>query len=460
MLTTNLLVKNKLEASNLGSSNYRERYNTQYSYAAGGMYKGVSSADMIIALGRASFMSYLGAGGLTLQKIKEDIVYIQSQLSENSPYGINVVYNIYNSEKESKLVDLCLQYGVRNIEAAAYMQITASIVKFRLKGIRKDETGKIITINNIQAKVSIPEIAEVFLAPAPEKIVLALYEQGEISHEEMELAKYIPVASEICVEADSGGHTDQGVLAVLLPAVLRIRKESYTKYQYDTIINIGAAGGIGTPEAAAAAFMLGADYIVTGSVNQCSVEAGTSRSVKDILEKVSVKDTGYAPAGDMFELGARVQVVKKGTLFSIRANKLFDFYQQYPSLDSISDIEKQQIENKYFNKTFAEVYEECKAYRGEKEIEKAEANPKYKMAMVFKWYFGFSSKAALSGNETHKINYQIHCGPALGAFNQWVKGTALEKWENRHVSVIAITLLNHTANYLTEFVNKLNICKE
>ena len=69
--------------------------------------------------------------------------------------------------------------------------------------------------------------------------------------------------------------------------------------------------GIGTPEAAAAAFLLGAEFIGTGSINQCTVEAGTSDSVKDLLQEANVQDTSYAPAGDMFEAGARVQVLKK-----------------------------------------------------------------------------------------------------------------------------------------------------
>ena len=47
------------------------------------------------------------------------------------------------------------------------------------------------------------------------------------------------------------------------------------RYRYTKAIRVGAAGGIGTPEAAAAAFVLGADFILTGSINQCTVEAGT-----------------------------------------------------------------------------------------------------------------------------------------------------------------------------------------
>jgi trans-AT polyketide synthase/acyltransferase/oxidoreductase domain-containing protein len=56
----------------------------------------------------------------------------------------------------------------------------------------------------------------------------------------------------------------------------------------------------------------------------------------------------------------------------------------------------------------------------------------------------------LDGNEEQKLDYQIHCGPALGAFNRWVQGTELESWRNRHVAEIAERLLSATAELLNE----------
>src|SRR5699024_9882161 len=103
---------------------------------------------------------------------------------------------------------------------------------------------------------------------------------------------------------------------------------------------------------------------------------------------------------------------------------------------------------KYFKKTFEEVYRECQQYHSSQEIEKAEHNPKYKMAMIFKWYFAYSSRLALQGIEKLKVDYQVHCGPALGAFNQWVKGTPLENWRARHVDEIGLKMVNETAELL------------
>jgi trans-AT polyketide synthase/acyltransferase/oxidoreductase domain-containing protein len=222
-------------------------------------------------------------------------------------------------------------------------------------------------------------------------------------------------------------------------------------HRYSVPICVGAAGGLGTPEAVAAAFILGADFVLTGSVNQCTVEAGTSDAVKDLLQQADVQDTDLVPAGDMFEMGAKVQVFKKGLLFPGRAKKLYDVYRQFNSLEDIDAQTRTQIETRYFKRTFADVYAETKAFflRAMPEtIERAERDPKHKMALVFRWYFVHSSRLARVGNPDEKVDYQIHCGPALGAFNQSVKGTPFENWRNRHVDEIAERLMTGASSIL------------
>lgn len=229
------------------------------------------------------------------------------------------------------------------------------------------------------------------------------------------------------------------------------------KYRYQKKILLGAAGGIGTPEAAAAAFILGADFILTGSINQCTVEAATSEAVKDLLQQINVQDTEYVPAGDMFELGAKVQVMKKGLFFPARANKLFELYRRYNSIDEIDEKTKKQIEEKYFKRSFEKVFEECKSFYSANEIEKAEQNPKHKMALIFRWYFGYSTNLALNGSKESRVDYQIHCGPALGAFNQWVKGSDKENWRNRHVDEIGKMIMAETAKLLSQRIKAIAI---
>jgi trans-AT polyketide synthase/acyltransferase/oxidoreductase domain-containing protein len=442
-----------ISASSLGNSEFKKDYNLKYAYLTGGMYRGIASPEMVVKMGKAGMMGFFGSGGLEISQIEAAIQYIQKELSAGQAYGINMVYNPNAPESEAKIIDLLLAYGVTRIEAAAFLSITPALVKYRARGLKRDPAGQVISANRIIAKVSRPEVAEVFLSPAPERMIARLAAENEISPEAADLAKEIPMADDICAEADSGGHTDGGVAYALMPAMLKLRDEMLQKYRYHKKVRVGAAGGIGTPEAAAAAFILGADFILTGSINQCTVEAATSNSVKDLLQQINVQDTEYAPAGDMFELGAKVQVLKRGLFFPARANKLYDLYRQYNSLDEMDEKTRSQIQEKYFKRSFEEVYRKVKSDYPAPEIARVERDPKAKMALIFKWYFDYSTQLALSGNEECQVDYQVPCGPALGAFNQWVKGTIIENWRNRHVDEIAVKLMNETAEVLNQRYN-------
>ena len=59
---------------------------------------------------------------------------------------------------------------------------------------------------------------------------------------------------------------------------------------------------------------MGAAYILTGSVNQSSVEAGTSETVRHMLADAGQADVTMAPAADMFDIGVKIQVLKRGTM--------------------------------------------------------------------------------------------------------------------------------------------------
>jgi trans-AT polyketide synthase, acyltransferase and oxidoreductase domains len=435
----------------LGAKSFKEKYKTQLAYTAGAMYKGIASKELVVAMGKSDLMSYLGTGGLSLDDIKSAIHFIQGHLNSSQPYGMNLLHSPAHPELEEQTVDLFLKHQIRYVEAAAYMDVTASVVRYRLKGLTRSATGGIVASHHVLAKISRPEVATAFMRPAPERIVTKLVQEGHISQLEAELGREVPVAGEICVEADSGGHTDRGVANVLTPVILSLRDSIGRECRYMKGIHVGAAGGIGTPEAAAAAFAMGADFITTGSINQCTVEAGTSDSVKDMLQEMNIQDTAYAPAGDMFEVGAKVQVFKKGIFFPFRANKLYELYLRYNCIEEIDAKTKKHIEEKYFKRSINEVWKETRAYCASISPllpDQLEKNPKQKMAAIFKWYFVHSARMARDGNEEERLDYQIHSGPALGAFNQWVKGTSLEAWRNRYVADIAVRIMNGAADML------------
>ena len=442
-----------ITAQSLGSAEFKKDYGIEYAYLSGAMYKGIASRQLVIRMGKAGMMGFLGTGGMRLNEIEDNLHNIQNALAPTQSYGMNLLCNLVQPEMEDRTVDIYLARGVRNVEAAAYMQMTPSLVRFRLKNIRTAPSGQIEPVQRIVAKVSRPEVAEVFLSPPPARILQRLISEGKLTETEARLGERTPVADDICVEADSGGHTDQGHLISLVPSMIRLREEIAKRHGFERHARIGAAGGIGTPESAGAAFLMGADFVLTGSINQCTVEAGTSDAVKDMLQEMNVQDTAYCPAGDMFEIGAKIQVFKKGLFFPARANKLYDLYRNFNSLEEIDENTKRQIQEKYFRRSFDEVWAETKRYLQDNksdELAQAEQNPKRKMALIFRWYFVHTSRLALEGMVDQKVDFQIHCGRSLGAFNQWVKGTKFEKWRDRHVDEIGKHLMEQTALYLEQ----------
>jgi trans-AT polyketide synthase/acyltransferase/oxidoreductase domain-containing protein len=419
------------------------------------MDHGVTSTALVARAGRAGMLSFFGSGGLAIDAVEQAVGDLQSQLSPDGLFGMSLPSGLGAPEQEAALVDLYLRHGVRFVEAINYLQITTPLVRMRLRGLKRDDGGLVSPVRII-ARVSRPEVATLFLSPAPERIVAKLEQAGEISAEEARLAGEIPMADDLCVAADSGGPTDQGVAYALMPAMLKLRDELVAHHRYAQPVHVGAAGGIGTPQAAAAAFILGAEFIMTGSINQCTIEAATSTKVKEMLSEINVQDTTYAPAGDLFEMGARMQVLKRGLFFPARANKLHALYQQFGSLAEIDEKTRRQLQDKYFKRSFEEVWHILQNNARTEDLKKAENNPKYKMLMVFKWYFQHAGQLARSGSNDQKVDYLVHCGSAMGAFNQWAKGKPWEgDWRTRHVDQIAEHLMRETANLLNRRFKQL-----
>jgi trans-AT polyketide synthase/acyltransferase/oxidoreductase domain-containing protein len=448
-----------ITAESLGSQDFRKTYGLKYAYIAGAMYRAIASKELVVRMGKAKLLGYYGSAGMPLKEVEDAIHYIQHELGGDGVYGMNILSNLEHPQTEMDTVALYLRYGVRYIEAAAYMQMTPALVWFRLKGLRRGAEGRLIVDHHILAKISRQEVATLFMSPAPEKIVRQLLDDGRITAEQAELAAQVPVSSEICVEADSGGHTDMGIPTVIFPPMVQLKDEMAKRYSGAVAIYMGLAGGIGSPQSAAAAFIMGADFVLTGSINQCTVEGGTSDAVKDILQEVNVQDTDYAPAGDMFELGAKVQVLKRGVFFPARANKLYALYQQYGSLAEIPQNVQKQLQERYFKRSFEQIWGDTKTYlmnNGRQvEVREAEANPKQKMARVFKWYFAYTTRLALSGDEANRVDFQVHTGPALGSFNKWLEGTELQSWRTRHVDKIAEQLMQGTAAVLQQAYSRM-----
>ena len=438
-----------IQPGDLGNKEFMKTYGTKYAYYGGAMANGISSVQMLISLGKRGFMGSLGTGGMSLEKIEQCIDKVQCELGNRS-FLVNLLSSPAMPEREMKTVELYLRKNIRAIEASAFINMSKALVYYRIAGIEEKPDGRIELRNHIIAKISREEVAMKFMSPPPDDLVGALLKEGKITERQAELAKKISMADDITVEADSGGHTDNRPLVSLFPAIVSMYNKACSSLPYEYRIRFGAGGGIGTPESAMAAFMMGADYIVTGSINQSCVEAGTSEHVKKVLEGVHMQDVVMSPCADMFELGAKVQVIKKGTMFPMNAQKLYQIYCQCSGINDIPEKQRITIEKRLFHKSLDEIWSQTEKYFeviDPMQNVRAKSDEKYKMALVFRWYLGQSSKWAVEGNQEHYMDMQIWCGQSMGAFNNYVKGTKFEKVENRKVAEVA-ELIMYGAAYL------------
>jgi PfaD family protein len=432
----------------LGDRSFSEAHGVRFPYVAGEMANGIATTRMCITMANAGMLGFFGAGGLSYPRVEAAVDELLATLGARKPWGVNLIHSPNESALEDRVADLLIRKGVPIISASAFMGLTPAVVRCAAAGLHRDTNGRIVRKHRLFAKISRREVAIRFMSPAPSDILIALVAKNLITPAEAELAAKIPVAEDITVEADSGGHTDNQLLVALFPTIMALRDELVRQHAYDRPIRVGAAGGLGTPGSLAAAFAMGAAYVVTGSVNQAAVEAGLSDAGKAMLAEADVADVVMAPAADMFELGVNVQVLKRGTMFGVRSSKLYEAWHSHASLEAIPPELKTRLERDVLHASFDEIWAETKGFwqkRDAAEVARAEADPKHRMALVFRWYLGKASKWAIDGEVSRRADYQIWSGPAMGAFNRWATGSFLAEPKNRTVVQIALNLLEGAA---------------
>lgn len=430
-----------------GDASFRQDHGVRLAYAAGAMANAIASVEMVIAMGRDGLMSAFGAAGVLGARLEAAIQQVQAALPD-APYAFNLIHSPSEEAMERRAVELFLDYGVRTVEASAFLDLTPHIVRYRAAGLGADAQGSVVMGNRVIAKVSRREVAQKFMEPAPERLLRPLVDAGLITELQAQLAGRVPVADDVTVEADSGGHTDNRPLVVILPSIISLRDELQEKHGFAKPVRVGAGGGIGTPSAALAAFMMGAAYVVTGSINQSCIEAGASAHTKKLLSEADMADVMMAPAADMFEMGVKVQLLKRGTMFPMRAQRLYELYREYDSVEAIPAAEREKLEKQVFKRPMDDIWRDTVAYfmeRDPEQIRRAEDNPKRKMALIFRWYLGLSSRWSNTGEQGRELDYQIWCGPSMGAFNAWVKGSYLQDPTRRSAPDVARQIMTGAA---------------
>lgn len=427
----------------LGDDAFKKDLGIRYAYVIGAMANGITSVELVQAAGEAGMIGFFGTGGLPIDQVERAVERLAGPKNA-FPFGFNLIHSPYDPQLEMAVVDLFINRGIHLVSASAYLALTLPLVYFRVKGIHQTPDGAIVCPNRVVAKVSRVEVAARFFAPPPPKMLAELVRLGKISDNEARLANKIPLAQEITAEADSGGHTDNRQALTLLPTFLSLRDQAMRQHGFGMPLRVGLGGGIATPEATAAAFSMGAAYVLTGSINQSCTQADTSQSVREMLAQASQADIAMAPSADMFEMGVKVQVLKRGTMFAMRAAKLYELYRTHDRYDQLPQQARATIERDLLRATFDQAWQQTRLFfeqRDPAQIERAERDPKHKMALVFRSYLGLSSIWAKTGEPSRRMDYQIWCGPSMGAFNAWTRGSFLEDASGRCAVAIGLNLL-------------------
>ena len=317
---------------------------------------------------------------------------------------MNLIHSPAEPGLEERLVDLLIRAGVPEVSASAFMELTPAVVRCAVAGLRADAAPTVASRapGSCSPRSPGPRSPRGSCRPAPPEILRRLVERGQITADEAELAARVPVAEDVTVEADSGGHTDNRPLAVVLPAMHRAARRAARRHGYSRPIRVGAAGGLGDPAGVAAAFALGAAYVVTGSVNQTRPSRpGCPTRRKAMLAQADLADVAMAPAADMFERASRCRCcgaarcsrrVRVGSTRPTVAHR---------SLEAIPDADARAArEGGPAAPPFDDVWTQTRRFwldRDPRELERAERDPRHRMALVFRWYLGLSSRWAIDG---------------------------------------------------------------
>ncbi|MBL4682424.1 MAG: PfaD family polyunsaturated fatty acid/polyketide biosynthesis protein [Pseudomonadales bacterium] len=434
----------------LGDRGFQETHGVRFSYVGGAMARGIASTKLVIELGKMGAMGMFGAAGLSPAIVEAAITEISDALDPKGlPWGSNLIHSPNEPDLENQIIDLYLRSSVKRVSASAFMSLTPAIVRYACVGLTRASDGSVQRQNYVFAKISREEVARHFLTPAPKKILDQLLADGLLTTEEAAIAATIPLAEDIIIESDSGGHTDNRPLNALFPAIMSLRDALIKEYGYTRPIRLGAAGSLGTPVSVAAAYSLGAAFVLIGTVHQSAIESGVSDNSRKLLAKAELADVAMTASADMFELGVKVQVLQRGTMMAVRGNQLYELYSHCDSIEDIPADQRANIEKNIFRATLDEIWAETQAFfknADPSQLERAAKNPKHKMALIFRWYIGNSSRWPIVGDDERQVDYQLWCGPAMGAFNRWVAGSFLEAPENRTIQQIAFNLLEGAAH--------------
>jgi trans-AT polyketide synthase/acyltransferase/oxidoreductase domain-containing protein len=385
-------------------------YRLRLPYLVDALPCGVSGPAMLRRLAGAGLLGFLGTRRRSAAQVAADVRDLSPE-DVRGRWGIELPAERLDPGRAREIVSLALEAGVARAVTDGWAGVSPQLVRWRFT---RGSTGA--GPRRLLVRVAGSDQAAAFLCPAPAGLVAQLVRSGELDEAEADEARRRPVATEICVQPEPDG----GSTASLLMSVLRATREASGNGEgRREPVSVGV-GGIGTPEEVASALLLGADFLVTGAINACTPQARTCDAVKDLLATVTMADTVLAPSADLFRQGGREHMVRKATLFPVRAAHLYGLHLARVSPAELSPATRQVLESDYFGEPLDQVTA-------------SEPRP----ANLLGRYFDLGTEAALAGRADQQLNWYIPGGPEMGAFNNAAGRVGLADWRARDVDVVA-----------------------
>ena len=405
------------------------------------MANGIGSVEIVEAMAGPACSASSARPGCRSTAIEAAIDRLQTQsLGDRPPFGFNLIHTPERAGPRGGDRSICTcSSGVRLVEASAYLDLTPPVVRYRARRHpARGPDGEVVDAEPRHRQGVARRGGDASSSPRRPSDSCSELVAARQAHARSRPSspREVPVAQDLTAEADSGGHTDNRPAITLLPDLLALRDRlAGAATAIDMPLRVGAAGGIATPASVAAAFAMGAAYVLTGSINQACVESGSSDAVRKMLAEAEQADVIMAPAADMFEMGVKVQVLKRGTMFAMRAAKLYELYRAYPCLEAIPAAERADWRRTCSARRSTRSGRQTREFflqpRPDARCAQAERDPKHKMALVFRWYLGLSSRWANAGEPTASSITRS------GAARRWARSTSgprARSWSSRRTA--------------------------
>jgi trans-AT polyketide synthase/acyltransferase/oxidoreductase domain-containing protein len=207
---------------------------------------------------------------------------------------------------------------------------------------------------------------------------------------------------------------------------------------------IGSAREIGSPHSIAAAFINGAEFVLSDIVQQCTFESGLHTEAKALLQSAGTNDIKIAPCAELFEFGRTTPVLAKGSVFASKAKRLYELWREHETLETLSDEERALLVRDYFPEGIDAAIDEVRAHTPLRaKTTSVTADPKAEWAQLVKHYLKSASR-----QDRTRSDWRIACGAAMASLNTWLNSEKFVPWQERHVDQLALQLLQAAQNLL------------